>query len=181
MINFKSNLTRQILDYYLVNTSEKKYLRELAGILSVDPGNLSKKLAELEKEGFLESTEEGKQKYFFINLKYPFLKEIKKIYQSQFSLPLLLKEKLRKLRGLKEAYIFGSYAKDKLTTASDIDLLLVGDFDSLEANRLVLPLQKNINREINIIDFSQREFLNKQRAGDDFLKHIFSEPTIKVI
>ena len=93
----------------------------------------------------------------------------------------MLKQKLSKLKGLREAYIFGSYAKDSLQQESDIDLLLVGEHSSLEAKRLILPLMKEIQREINIVDFSSAEFKKKKKAGDEFLKNIFSQKKIKII
>ncbi len=181
MIDFKSKLIREILGYYLINNGASKYLRDLASNLGADPGNLSKKLAELEKEGFLKSEKEGKQKYFSINSEYPFLNEVKKIYQGQFALPLTIKRELGKISGLEEAYIFGSYAQGKMSADSDIDLLLVGDFDSIVANRLILPLQKKIGREINIIDFGKKEFAAKMKSGDDFLKQVFASPHLKII
>lgn len=181
MIDFKSKLIRDILGYYLINNGANKYLRDLAGNLGADPGNLSKKLAELEKEGFLKSKKEGKQKYFSINSGYPFLNEVKKIYEGQFALPLIIKGELEKISGLEEAYIFGSYVQGKMTADSDIDLLLVGDFDSILANRLILPLQKKIGREINIIDFGRKEFATKIKKGDDFLKQVLTSPYIKII
>jgi len=180
MINFNTNLTNKILGYYLINTDKKSYSLELSRILEVDPGNLSRKLRELEEEGILESEIAGRQKYFFLNKKYPLLNEVKRIYEAKFSLPLLLKEALAPLAGLKEAFIFGSYAKDSLSADSDIDVLLIGSHSALSARQAVLALQKRLGREISIIDFTEEEYQAK-KAADDFLKNIFSGPHIRII
>jgi len=180
MINFNSNLVNKILGYYLINSDKKSYSLELARLLLVDPGNLSRQLKSLEKEGILESEVIGRQKYFCLNKRYYLLNEVKKIYEVRFSLPLLLKESLASLRGLKEAYIFGSYTKDSLNPDSDIDVLLIGSHDALLARKAILALQKRLGREINIIDFSPEEFKDKKNT-DDFLKNVFSGSYIKVV
>jgi predicted nucleotidyltransferase len=181
MINLNSNLAVKILSYYFTNPTKKVYTRRLAEILDVDSGNLSKKMVELEKEGLLSSEVEGRQKYFYLNKKYPLLREIKKIHQAKFSLPQLLKKILVGIKGLKEAYIFGSYAKNSLKEESDIDLLLIGEHSAREARMAIFPLQKEIGREINVIDFSESEFKKKKKQKDDFLKNIFSGKHIRLI
>jgi predicted nucleotidyltransferase len=181
MINLNSNPTAKILSYFFTNPAERIYGRKLAEALKVDPGNLSRKLIEWEKEGLLAAETEGRQKYFYLNKDYPFLFEIKKIHQAEFSLPQLLKKSLSKIKNLQAAYIFGSYGKNTFSRESDIDLLLIGDHGAREARRAVLPLQKKIGREINIIDFSESEFKRKKKQGDAFLKNIFSGKHIKLI
>jgi len=81
---------------------------------------------------------------------------------------------------LEKAYIFGSYVKGNFQQESDIDILLIGDHSSLEAKRIILPLEKNIGREINIIDISIEELKLRQKKNDDFIKNIFSQKTIKI-
>lgn len=181
MIKLNSSLEAKILSYYFTNPSKRIYLRKLAGILEADPGNLSKKLAELEKEGLLSAETEGRQKYFYLNKGYPFLAEIKKLHQAEFSLPRIFTETLSGISGLKEAYIFGSYAKGAFKNESDIDVLLIGSHSAREARKAILPLQKRIGREINMIDFSESEFKKKKKQGDDFLKNIFSGKYIRII
>jgi predicted nucleotidyltransferase len=144
-------------------------------------GNLSRKLIEMENNHILTSEVEGRQKYYRLNKNYPLLEEVKKLYQSEFSLPTILTNSLTGLPGLKEAYIFGSYAKGTMDPESDIDIILIGEHDTLTAKKIVLSLQKRIGREINIIDFSEKEYQEKMANGNDFLKNIFSGKIIKVI
>jgi len=179
MFDFRSQITKKILGYYFLNPAKKNYINELAEILAVDRSNLFRKLKELEKEGLLKSEFAGNQNYFYLNKSYPLLKEIKKTYEAKYGLVLLLKEKLKRLPGLKEAYIFGSFAKDSLQQDSDIDILLIGSHSSIAAKRLILPLQKTLKREINIIDLTVAEFTKKKRV-DDFIKRIFTGKVIQL-
>ena len=79
MFNLNSTITNRVLRFFFINSGEKGYVNELARILEVDPGNLSRKLKELESEGVLISEFSGKQRYYYLNKKYPLLKETKKI------------------------------------------------------------------------------------------------------
>ena len=83
MINFleisKSRLRNKILLHFFTNPDDEKYLREIAIILGEDPGNLSKEMSKLEKEGIFLSADRGKQKYFSLNKKYPLFEELKSI------------------------------------------------------------------------------------------------------
>ncbi|MBU1180398.1 nucleotidyltransferase domain-containing protein [Patescibacteria group bacterium] len=181
MIKLGSKIAIKILGYYFLNPDKKHYVNELAGMLEADPGNLFRKLQELQAEGILVSFKQGNQKYFGLNKKYPLLKEIKKTYNVKYGLTGRLKEIASRIKNLKEAYIFGSYAKNSLQQESDIDILLIGGHSALEAKRKILPLQNEIKREINIIDLTPKEFNLRKRRKDEFIKNIFSNKIIKLL
>lgn len=180
MLGFRSKITIKLLEYYFLNPEKKNYINELADILKIDPGNLFRKLKELEAEGIFISETHGNQKYFGLNKKYPLLKEIKKTFEAKYGLINLLKDKLSKLNGLKEAYIFGSYANNSLQQESDIDIFLVGSHSSLEAKRLILPLQQIYKREFNFIDLTSKELDKRKKQKDNFVQNIYSQKMIKV-
>lgn len=180
MISLKSKITLLVLNYFFLNPQARSYTNELARLFKIDPKNLDRKLKELEKEGLLKSEFSGKQRYFFLNRSYSLLKEYKKIILKTVGFEKKLAEKLANLPGLTSAYIFGSYSKNKMDAMSDIDILLIGSHSPLEAQRLVLPLQKEIQREINIIDMSKKEFAAKKKNYDAFLKNVLAS-SIKIL
>jgi len=180
MLGFRSKITIKVLNYYFLNPQKSHYVNELARILDVDPANLFRKLKELEKEGILVSEMKGNQRYFSLNKKYSFLKELKKTFEAKYGIFNLIKEKLNKLKGLKKAFIFGSLAKNTLSPESDIDILLIGRHSSLEAKRLILSLERTTGREINILDMTEEEFKKRKRQKDELLKNIFSGKVIKI-
>src|SRR3990167_6895332 len=157
MINFKSKITQAVLGYFFINPQAEMYLNEMARKFKLDRGNLVRKLAEWEKEGVLLKNKKGNLSLYTVNRDYPFWLELKKIFKKSFGLESALKEKLKSIKGLKTAIIFGSYAKDKLSGESDIDLLLVGAHNFLSAQRAIVKLQEQFDREINIIDMTAEE------------------------
>ncbi len=181
MFQNKSKIIIKVLGYFLINSKKKHYINELAKNLEIDPGNLFRKLKELEEEGILVSEKKGNQRYYSLNKEYHLLKEIRQYYKVKYGADNLIKEKLKQVKRVEEAYIFGSYAKGTIDGESDIDVLLIGDHSPLEAKRKILPLQRSLGREINIIDLSPEEFIEKKRKKDEFIENVFSGKIIKIL
>lgn len=181
MFNLHSKIANKTLRYFFINPRQKNYINELARILKVDPGNLSRKLEEMEKEGILSSEFSGKQRYYFINKKYPLLKEAKKAFELKYGLGDLIAADLKKVKGIKEAYIFGSYAKGDFESESDIDVLIIGDHPVMEATKALLPIQERIRREINVVDLTEEEFAKRKKNKDEFIRDIFNGKAIKIL
>jgi len=181
MISLRSKITQKILNLFFLNEKEKFYVNELAGKIKEDPANVHKKLIELKKEGVFSDEFSGKERYFFLNQKYPFLKEYKKIILKGLGFEKILKEKLSKLKGIDSVYIFGSYAENKLSLGSDSDVLIVGDFDTLKVQKVILEIQKLTGREINSIELTKKEFAKRKKKKDELLADIFSKKYIKIL
>lgn len=180
MISFRSKIAVKLLDYFFLNPGVKRYINELARLLELDPKNLDRKLKELENAGLLQSEIRGKERYFFINRKYPLLKQYRQIFLKTHGLEKKLKEIMADTAGVKEAYIFGSYTVNKMDSASDLDLLVVGDHSSLDLQRSISALQKATGREINVVNLSPREMAAKRKAKDSFLSNIFKGKVVRL-
>ncbi len=181
MISLRSKITQKILNLLILNGNERFYINELAKIIKEYPANVHKKLVELEKEGIIADDYRGKERYFYINKKYKFLKEYKNIILKGVGFEKILKEKLKQVDGIDSAYIFGSYAKNKMSDESDIDVLVVGNFKTAELQRVLLGVQKLSGREINSVELLNNEFKKKMEEKNELLIDIFSKEHIKII
>lgn len=178
MIPLRSKITQKILNLFFLNGKERFYINELAEKIKEYPANVDKKLKELKERGILLDEFQGKERYFFLNKDYPFLKEYKKIILKGMGFEKTLKDGLKKIKGIKSAYIFGSYAENKLSAGSDIDILVVGDFNGLKLQKALIEIQESTDREINSIELTEKEFKEKK---DPLLKDIFSKKYIKLL
>ena len=181
MISLKSEITKKILNYFFINPQESLYVNELSRNLDLDKRNLVKKLKELEREGILKSQIKGNLKLCSINKNYPLYKEYEKIILKTVGLGSQLNEVIKGIAGIKEAYIYGSYAKNKMDVYSDIDLLVVGDHDIISLQRRLNKFQKEIDREINVVNMDQREFKKRVKKRDPFILEILHKKHIKII
>ncbi len=180
MISLRSDITQKVLGYFMLHDRAELYINEMARRLSVDDGNLTRKLKELEKEGILKSELKGQEKYYSLNRSFPLVQEYKKIILKTVGLEQQLKELLKPIKGLKNAYIFGSYATDKMDASSDIDLMVVGNHSTIEVQKKIAEIQKSVNREINVINLSREEYAKKQKS-DPFIKSILRKKKIQIL
>lgn len=181
MISLRSKITIKLLDYYFLNLDAQAYINELARILEIDPKNTETKLKELEKEGLLKSEFRGKQRYFFLAKDNPILEHYRQIFLKTHGIEKKLKDMLSGIRGIKEAYLFGSYASNKMDSSSDIDLLAIGTHSILELQRVIAKLQKDTGREFNVANLSPREFEAKKKDKSHFISSIFKTKIIRLV
>lgn len=180
----KSNLRKKILSFAFTNPDVNLYLREFARRIEADPGNLSKELAKLEKEGVFLSQKRGKEKYYCLNKKYPLYKELQSIVFKTTGIKGSLKKLLREIPGIKFAYIYGSYAKNEENLDSDIDMGLLVNIDDFSEEILmekIKDLEKRLSREVNYMYHTLREWNNKIASKDSFVINILKEPKIMLI
>ncbi|MGA2799280.1 MAG: nucleotidyltransferase domain-containing protein [Thermoguttaceae bacterium] len=181
MISTHSKITQRILTYFFANEDARRYVNELARLLDADPKNLYLKLIELEEKGLLESEFSGKQRYFSLNKRFPLLQEYHAITQKSFGLPNTLASTIKSIKGISEAYIFGSFAKNAMDEASDIDLLVVGSHSPREIAKSLKGIEKHMGRIINVVNISKNELNRRKKDKDPFVMNIFSEKHIKIV
>jgi predicted nucleotidyltransferase len=112
---------------------------------------------ELEKQNILKSKSQGKNKLFYLNkenlITKNFLIAIENLrtinfYKKQTKIKFLAEKILPKVN---IAIIFGSYAKNKQKSNSDIDLLIIGNYDkSIEKDAELLNLNLDIKHYKNL-------------------------------
>lgn len=180
MIGLKSTITQEVLAYYFLHEHASLYVNEIARRLGLDSGNLARKLVELEKEGLLHSEFRGRQRYYGLNSSFPFLNEYKKIVLKTVGFERTLREALKKVDNLREAYLFGSYAQNKLDASSDVDLLAIGNHKPLELQKVIAALQKKVDREINVITLTPEDY-QKRRTKDPLMKSILQKTRIALL
>src|SRR5450755_91932 len=108
MLDLRSKARQRLLVYYFTNPKARYHLRDLAERLGIDPSNLSKELARLEREGLFRSEVSGRQKYFQLNREYPLFREARSIVAKTIGVVPLITQSLKTIKGISEAYLYGS-------------------------------------------------------------------------
>lgn len=181
MISIKSKIIRPLLNFYFLHPEHSFYMNEIARRFNIDKRNLVRKLKELEKEGLFVSKVSGNQRYYSLNKKYPLYKEYRNIFMKTVGIEEKLKSALSNIEGIKEAYIYGSYARDNMDAFSDIDIIIIGSHDTIMIQKEISKLQKDMDREINVINIGLKEFNDKKNSRNPFILDIFKNKNIKII
>ena len=181
MISLRSKVAIKLLDYYFLNQDAQHYINELARILELDPKNTETKLKEFEKEGFFKSEFRGKERYFFLAKNNTVLEHYRQIFLKTRGIEKRLRDVLCDIKGIKQAYIFGSYADNSMDSSSDIDILAIGSHSALELQRYIVKLQKDIGREFNVINLGLKEYETKRKSKDPFINDLFQAKIIRLV
>lgn len=181
MLDLRSKARQRLLAFYFTNPTARLHLRDLAERLTIDPSNLSRELRRLEKEGLFRSELSGRQKYFQLNPAYPLFKEIRSIVGKTIGAGPLIAHSLRKVEGIEEAYLYGSFAQDQQDAASDIDVLVIGAPNGAALAEILQGLERRLGREISYTVMTRKEFKLRRARNDAFLKNVWQNKRIPLI
>lgn len=177
----KSKLRQRLLSLYFTNPDKRFYLRELERTLNSPVANIRRELVKLEKLGLFLIENKGNLVYYYLNQAYPLYPELKGIILKTSGVPITIKTLLGKIKGIKQAFIYGSFAKNEQKSTSDIDILIIG---TVNENKLVAAcrkLEKELQREINYTLYSPTDFDRKKKAKDPFVLEVLKQPKVFLI
>ena len=167
-----SKLTRRLLAHFFTHPTESYYVRQLAYLLTLDPGNLSKALRVLAKEGLFLSETKGRERFYRLNRSYPLYDELKGMVSKTEGMEGRLRELFSGFRKVRLAFIYGSFSEGRETGTSDVDLLIVGKPDRDKLTAQLRRLESHLKREINFSLYDPVEFRSKKRQKGSFLQQI---------
>lgn len=153
-----SKTIRNLLAVFVTNPQDKFYLRQLCVLIKSSPRPIQLALKKLEKAGILNLEREANIKFYSLNKASPIYSEIKSIILKTEAVGIALRTDLKGLRNIKCAFIYGSVAKDRERTGSDIDICIIGEVDLTALNRLTTRLEDKLKREISVVTFSPKEW-----------------------
>jgi predicted nucleotidyltransferase len=181
MIDLRSKARQRLLAYYFANPTARLHLRDLAGQLDIDPSNLSKELRRLETEGLFRSEVSGRQKYFRLNRGYPLFAEVRSIVSKTIGAPSLLAQALKKIEGIEEAFLYGSFASNQQDASSDIDVLVIGAPLGQALAEAMRRIERQLGREVSYTVLTRKEFDSRRARKDAFLENVWRNKRIPLI
>lgn len=173
-----SKIKRAILKEFLLNPEEKYYIRQLAVIINSSVGTVHRELIKFEKNNILKSEYIGNLRFFYINKENPLFEELKEMVFKTEGIKGRMERGLNNIKGIKIAFIYGSFAKKEQGGYSDIDLFLVGDINEDELVPKIGELEKEFNREINYTIYIAKELKKEKKNKNSFILEILKGPKI---
>jgi len=179
---FTSQARVEVLKLFFLRSSSRHYMREISSLTNQPVRAIQRELARLEGAGLLLSSVEGNRKYFQANRQSPVFSELRALMVKTAGIVDQLKKILQtRSDAIHVAFIFGSFARASETSASDIDLMIIGAITSRELSRLLKPLKESLDREMNPVTIRAEEFQENVKKGDSFTQSILEEPKIFLI
>lgn len=174
----RSKTARKVLTLFTTHPADRFYTRQLERLIKEPVSAVRRELKKLENSGFLLSKKDANIKYYWVNKEYPIFEEIKNIILKTSGLGNSLRGLIEKISGIKLAFIYGSVAKGEEKAASDLDLMIVGNIDSVKLHSIIAAIENKIDRAINYNLVNEKDFKGKRT---EFIKRILREEKIFLI
>jgi len=165
-----NDLKIKVLEEFLRNYQIKLTGSFIAKKKGLNQKSAANTLNELERENILKSKIEGRNKLYYLNLdnriqSYLISVEYLRTFNFLEKNPII-KEIISKLQSKGILIIFGSYAKNLQKKDSDLDLLIIGNYN--EKN--IKELEKIYNLEINIKKYDLSIFKKPDHLFNEVIK-----------
>ena len=177
-----STTQQRVLGLLFGQPERSFYATELIGLSGGGSGGVQRELARLETSGLATVSRLGTQKHYQANPESPLFEELVGIARKTVGLAAPLREALAPLAPrIVAAFVYGSVAKRRDTSRSDIDLMVVSDkltyadvFGAFESAGATL------GRTVNPTVYSRRELARRVKAGNAFVKRVLEQPKVWV-
>jgi predicted nucleotidyltransferase len=175
------SVRRDVLALLLGRPDERFYLREIVRAAGGGSGAVQRELKELVEAGLVMREARGHQVFFSANRAAPVFAELQGILEKTTGAVDVLRAALAPFLGrIKVALIYGSVASSRATARSDVDLLIVGEASLEEVVPELRRAEERLGREVNPSIYPAREFREKVKSGQAFLKRIIAGPKLFV-
>lgn len=158
-----------ILAWFFEDPTKGFYIREIARLTHLSPMTVRAYISRFVKQGFLLSTDSGLYTTYLADVQSLAYRHLKLYYNL---------EKLRKAKlisDLEDFYeyptivLFGSYAKARDVSTSDIDIFVLSPVDK---DFHVLAYEKVLRRKISIHRFTDKEFQRMKVKNFELVNNI---------
>jgi len=173
---------RAVLSLLYGHAEEAFYLRQIARATGIGLGPVQRELKQLTDSGIIQRMERGKQVYYQANIKCPIFAELKSVIVKTAGLADVLREALAPISSqIAIAFVYGSMASGESNSASDIDLLVVGNIDEMALHGALSQAENRLGRPVNYTLMSQLEFDKRRSEKGGFLDRVLSGKKIMIL
>lgn len=169
-----------VLSVLYGHVGDSFHLRQLSRLTRITLGAVQRELRQLVDAGLVTRKTLGNHVLYSANDRSPVFIEMKGLVTKTVGIHDVLLAALDPLKQkISLAFVYGSTARLKENTESDVDLMIVGKVRFPDVIEHLADAQRSLNREINPTVYSTREFGKKFRGN--FLKTILSENKLFLI
>jgi len=156
------------------------HVREIQRQSGLTIGTVQQELTKLSSLDLVKSRRDGNRLYYRANKDHPLFSEFHGLVIKTSGLVEVLSIALADLPILL-AFVFGSVARDEITTSSDIDLMIIGDVSLRRISSALAGVPEQLGREVNPVVVSPGEFRDRIRKGEHFVSRVLESPRIFVV
>jgi len=152
------------------------HMREIQRVVGCTIGPIQSELKKLLALQLVTARRNGNRLYYRANQDHQLYPDIRSMVLKTSGMGDYLHEVFSCLEDVEVAFIFGSIASGEDTTASDIDLMVIGTISLRALTAVLTDFRSRIGRELNPHVFTREEFIKRRTDGEHFISTIISSP-----
>ncbi|MBU0606363.1 MAG: nucleotidyltransferase domain-containing protein [Armatimonadetes bacterium] len=161
---------------------EEFHLRDIIRYSGVGHGAVQRELSQLVCAGLVSRRKQANLALFRANRHSPIYAEVHGLVAKTAGVVETVRAALQPLSGrIAVAFVYGSVAAGTETSASDLDLMLVGAVTLDEVVPVLMGAHEQVGREINPNLYTPDDFGARVRDRDRFLSTVLEGPRLYVI
>lgn len=178
-----ANNVIDVLAVLFLNRQELVHQSKIVNLTGLRIIQVQRALQRLLEEELVEEHKQGNMVCYKLCDTHPLLPDLKSILYKT----VLIAEPFKNafagaIEQINLAFIYGSFASGTEMPDSDIDVLIVGQGIGLkQVSKLLSPIAKQLQREINPVVYSKSEFIKKLEAKDHFVTSVISAPKMWLV
>lgn len=173
---------RAVLGLLLSHADRAFYLREIVERTGLGIGHLQREFKRLAEAGIIRRFTQGRHVYFQADQACPIYNELRSIVLKTVGVAEELRRALLPLqKRIRVAFIYGSVARGSENSASDVDLMVVGDVTLAEVVDTVHETETVLLRSVNPTVYPSKEFTAKLTGSQHFLTKVMGREKLMLI
>ena len=156
------------------------HVREIQRRSGLNDSTIRQELSKLVRLHLINGRKDSNRIYYSANRQNPLYPEIRNLVLKTAGLVDVFRDALQDPR-VQLAFVFGSIAKGKETTGSDVDLFVIGDMGFRGLSELLSGISEKIGREINPHVMNSAEYQNRVETDEHFISHVLESPKIFIV
>lgn len=176
-----SKVRAEIFRLFFGLSEKKYYMREIERRSGFAIGTVQKELKKMVRLDLLTKQKNGNRVYYKTNKSHPLYMDIHNIVIKTNGLVNVIHNSLKNNKKIKSAFVFGSIARNKEKSNSDIDLMVIGNIGLREITKLLIGVSEKTGREINPFVLTEKEFSNRKKSKEHFITNVIKSPKMFII
>ena len=159
-----------------------QHFRDVVRKTGASVGSVQRQLALLVRLGLVDRSVSANLVQYRANHASPIFAELTSLAGKTYGIEASVRAALEPFgRHIDFAALYGSVAAGTDDARSDVDVLVVGQVDFSDIVEALHPVTERLERPVNPIVFSRREFARRRREKESFLSAVLSKPVVPLI
>ena len=178
----RSDTQGMILAQLFMNPGDDFSISELARQANTSAPTAMREVERLLESQLVTQRQIGRARLIQVNTKHELHDAIRKIVAYSYGPAAVLPAALYGIEGLEQAYLYGNYAaylkKEKPSDSPEIDLLLVGYVNRIEASNAAKRVEGYLDRAVNVKFVGSQEW---ETSSSDFVAEVKKRPLFELV